>query len=323
MRRFLLRGGTVVVILAAVAVAVAFGVRDENSASAFRVTQQSTLPATAQGYLGVYTPAMPESTDGLSAFETKTGTRPNVAVYYSGWLEPFQTQFAGELARRGTVPLVQIDPRGINLSWIVDGKYKSYLATFAQSVRSFGHPVIISFGHEMNGNWYSWGNGKTSPAAFVAAWQYLVKVFRSNGASNVTWLWTVNSVVGGPGPAASPQPWWPGASYVNWVGIDGYFYYKSESFGTLFGQTISAIRHFTRDPVLITETAAAPAAGQAAKIQELFAGARSAGMLGVVSFDNGGYRDWVIDNDPAALAAFGQAAQGFGGAVLPPADIPD
>jgi hypothetical protein len=157
----------------------------------------------------------------------------------------------------------------------------------------------------------------------VAAWQYLVKVFRSNGASNVTWLWTVNSVVGGPGPAASPQPWWPGASYVNWVGIDGYFYYKSESFGTLFGQTISAIRHFTRDPVLITETAAAPAAGQAAKIQELFAGARSAGMLGVVWFDDGGYRDWVIDNDPAALAAFGQAAQGFGGAVLPPADVPD
>jgi mannan endo-1,4-beta-mannosidase len=91
----------------------------------------------------------------------------------------------------------------------------------------------------------------------------------------------------------------------------------------LFGQTIAAIRHFTRDPVLITETAAAPAAGQAAKIQELFAGARSAGMLGVVWFDDGGYRDWVIDNDPAALAAFGQAAQGFGGAVLPPADAPD
>jgi hypothetical protein len=107
------------------------------------------------------------------------------------------------------------------------------------------------------------------------------------------------------------------------VGIDGYSYYRTESFATLFGGTISVIRRFTADPVLITETAIAPSTGRAAKIRELFAGARSAGLLGVVWFDDSGYRDWVIDNDPAALAAFGQAAQGFGGAVLPPADVPD
>lgn len=310
--RFLRRSGTIVVIVAAVTAVVAFGIRDENAAS-----KPNTLPATVQGYLGAYTPTMPASTSGLTAFEAKTGTRPNVAVYYSGWLEPFQSRFAAELAGRGVVPLVQIDPEGIDLSSIVNGKYDSYLKTFAQSILTFGHPVIISFGHEMNGNWYSWGNGKTSPATFVAAWQHMVKAFRSWGADNVTWLWTINSVAGGPGPAATPQAWWPGASYVDWVGIDGYFYYQTESFATLFGGTISVIRRLTRDPVLITETAIAPSAGRAAKIQELFAGARSAGLLGVVWFDDRGYRDWLIDSDPAALAAFGQAAQGFGGAVLP------
>lgn len=307
--RIVRRLGTVAVIGAAVAVVAGFGIRDQRASS---LGTAQSLPASPQGYLGIYVPDMPASTDGMAAFGSSTGTRPNVAAYYSGWYEPFQSRFAKELSARNVVPLVQIDPTGIDLATITQGKSNSYLAGFAQSVRTFGHPVIISFGHEMNGGWYSWGSGRTTPAVFVAAWRHIVNVFRSWGAYNVTWLWTVNSLAGGPGTAAAPQPWWPGASYVDWVGVDGYYYYPAESFTTLFGSTISAIRRFTRDPVLITETAVAPAAGKAAKIPGLFAGARLAGVLGVVWFDANGYRDWRIDNDPAALAEFGKAAQGFG-----------
>jgi hypothetical protein len=78
------------------------------------------------------------------------------------------------------------------------------------------------------------------------------------------------------------------------------------------GTTISVIRSFTHDPVLITETGVAPAAGKAATMPRLFAAARSAGVLGVVYFDAKGYRDWRIDGDATALAAFRKAAQGFG-----------
>ena len=34
-----------------------------------------------------------------------------------------------------------------------------YLKTYADSVRDFGHAVVIGFGHEMNAPWYSWGYG--------------------------------------------------------------------------------------------------------------------------------------------------------------------
>lgn len=309
--RLLRRCGTVALIVAAIAAVVAFGLHDKKTAATLGQSP-AALPAKPHNYLGVFVPGMPGTVGGLAAFGSETGTRPNVAVYYSGWLEPFQSGFAEELAARGVVPLVQIDPAGINLAAIVHGQYNSYLASYAQAVRNFAHPVIISFGHEMNGDWYSWGNGKTSPAVFVAAWQHVVKIFRAWGAYNVTWLWAINSLAGGPGHAARPRPWWPGAAFVTWVGIDGYYYYPAESFRTLFGRTITAIRRFTSDPVFITETGAAPAVGQAAKIGQLFAGARSAGVLGLVWFDARGYRDWRIDNDPAALAAFGRAAQGFG-----------
>jgi hypothetical protein len=307
--RLFRRLGTVTLVAVAVAVVVGFGVHDAQTSA---LGGEQTLPAKAHGYLGVYLPSMPSSSTGLASFGAQTGKAPNVAVYYSGWQEPFQSKFARQLAARKVTPLVQIDPTGISLSAITHGQYNNYLAAYAQSVRSFGHPVIISFGHEMNGNWYSWGNGRTSAADFVAAWRHIVKVFRSWGAYNVTWLWTVNSLAGGPGQAASPQAWWPGASYVTWVGIDGYYYYPDESFSTLFGTTVSAVRGFTSDPVLITETGADPASGQAATIPRLFAGARSAGLLGVVYFDAKGYRDWRLTGHTAALSAFGKSARGFG-----------
>ena len=62
-------------------------------------------------------------------------------------------------------------------------------------MRAYRHPVIISFGHEMNGNWYSWGYQHTLPGGVrgrLAAHRH--RVPRSMGASNVTWLWTVNII---------------------------------------------------------------------------------------------------------------------------------
>jgi len=307
MMRVLRRLGTVVVVVASIAAIVAFGLHDQKVAE-----PSQTLPATPHGYLGLYDPGMPATENGLTAFGSETGTRPNVAVYYSGWMEPFQTRFAQEVTWTGAVPLVQIDPQGISLAALARGRYDGYLVSFAQAVRGLGHPVIISFGHEMNGNWYSWGRGKTSPANFVAAWRHIVNLFRTWEVPNVTWLWTINSLAGGPGNAAAPRAWWPGASYVNWVGIDGYYYQQDESFQTVFGQTISAVRHFTRDPVLISETGVSSAAGKVATIPRLFAGALSARVLGVVYFDANGYRDWALSGDAPALAAFGKSARGFG-----------
>ena len=118
----------------------------------------------------------------------------------------------------------------------------------------------------------------------------------------MTWLWTVN--VTGSSQAAPVAPWWPGASYVTWVGLDGYFYRPSQTFQGLFGPTIAAVRTLTRDPVLIAETAATPAAGKSAKIASLFAGVHAYGLLGFVWFDADTKQDWRVSDDPSAVAAF-------------------
>ena len=73
------------------------------------------------------------------------------------------------------------------------------------------------------------------------------------------------------------------------------------------------MRAFTSRPVLLSETAVGPDAGQAIKIPDLFAGMRRYGTLGLVWFDidqhDGIYhQDWRIEDSPAAETAFRRAA---------------
>jgi mannan endo-1,4-beta-mannosidase len=293
----------VVIVLAAGAVAAVRHYRSDNSATGPLPTH---LPHAPESYIGVYSPQAPSSWAGIAAFKTATGVTPDVAMYYSGWYEGFQVSFATTAARQGAVPLVQIDPEHINLAKIADGTYDGFLTKYASEVRTYRHPVIISFGHEMNGNWYDWGYQHTPPKVFVAAWRHIVTVFRQQGADNVTWLWTVN-IIDRRGGIPDPAPWWPGSSYVTWVGIDGYYLRPSWTFASLFGPTIKAVRTLTLDPVLLAETGATSADGQPSKIADLFAGVHGYGLLGFVWFDGRGTRDWRLS--PTSFAALRLGAQ--------------
>ena len=272
----------------------------------------TALPATPGSYLGVYADGVPSSYAGVTAFTSATGVKPRLVVYYSGWLEPFRTSFAATVTKHGAVPLVQIDPSHVSLAAIANGQYDAYLTSYARAVRAYRNPVVLGFGHEMNGTWFSWGYTHTSPATFVAAWRHIVTLFRANGARNVTWMWTVNIIKTKNGQIPSPAPWWPGKSYVNWVGIDGYYLNPSWQFAPIFGPTITAVRELTGDPILIAETGATHAASQPAKIADVFAGIHQYGLLGLVWFDstNGSGQDFGI-RSPAAIAAFRRGAKTY------------
>jgi hypothetical protein len=280
-----------------------------GTGSAARQNGRVPLPTKTGSYLGLYPNGVPASYAGVRSFTAATGVRPNLVVYYSGWLEPFQASFAGTASRSGAVPLVQINPGGVSIAAIASGRYDTYLRQYAAAVQHYRRPVILSFGHEMNGYWYSWAGRHTAPATFVSAWRHIVDVFRAAGARNVTWLWTINTVQPQAG-VSPPRPWWPGASYVTWVGIDGYYYSPATQFSALFGPTIASVRTWTRKPILIAETSATSSAGQPAKIADLFAGIHLYGLLGFVWFDAKTNQDWRLIS-PAAVTAFKQAAQSY------------
>ena len=264
------------------------------------------LKPASQSYLGVYESGPPPTYAAVASFAQVAGRLPNLAGYYSGWAELFDLSLARSLHDHAITPLVQIDPADASVGAIADGTYDNYLEQFADSVRSFGHPVVIGFGHEMNSPGYSWGYGHVPAAVFVRAWRHMVTVFRQQGADNVEWLWTVQADRPGTGPI---RDWWPGSGYVDWVGIDGFYYQPSDTFNSVFSTTINQVRTFTTKPILLAETAVGPRAGQFSKILNLFKGLARVKALGLVWFDiaqNKGlyHQDWRLENDGPADNAF-------------------
>jgi Glycosyl hydrolase family 26 len=267
---------------------------------------RATLAPKVASYVGVFEDGAPPSYKPVAVFAKAVGKTPNLIGYYSGWAQPFATAFFQRMHGRGVIPYVQIDPTYASVPAIAAGAYDGYLRSYANSVRDFRHAVVIGFGHEMNAPWYSWGYGRVRPSVFIAAWRHIVTLFRNQGAENVTWLWTVNQDRPGTGPV---RLWWPGAQYVTWVGIDGYYFKPSDTFESVFGHTISQVRAFTDRPILLSETGVGPAAGQFAKINNLFAGMRQNHTLGLVWFDVAQHnpplrQDWRIEDSHVAEVAF-------------------
>jgi mannan endo-1,4-beta-mannosidase len=279
----------------------------------FTPAPPSHLPRSSAGYLGVYKPGVPPNYAPIEDFAQAIRTQPNLVGYYSGWAEKFPSAFAQKLHNHHIVPYVQIDPTYATFSDIAAGTYDAYLETYADSVRDFGHAVVIGFGHEMNARWYSWGYGHVKAKTFVAAWQHIVNLFRAEGADNVTWLWTINRDTRGSGPIAT---WWPGQAYVTWVGIDGFYIRPSDTFNNVFGRTIRQVRTFTQKPILLSETAVGPSADPLGNITNLFNGLAQYNLLGLVWFDLAqdhgvDQQDWQIEGHLPAENAFRLGERGL------------
>jgi hypothetical protein len=250
----------------------------------------------------------------LASFTQATGVHPQIVAQYLRFGADYNPAPACQIARDGGELLVQWDPKHVSLQRIANGGWDRYITRFAREVRAARVRIVLSFGHEMNGNWYTWGNTYVSPREFIAAWRHLYRLFAAAGAHNVTWCWDVNTwipaLVSKPNYGITPaRRWWPGARYVNLIGLDAYFETPSETFHSLFKYSLRALHRIAHKPVLIAETAAGKGPFQARQIHSLFSGLRRTNVIGAIWFDQNGRETWRLEGQPAAIAAFRAGAR--------------
>jgi len=207
-------------------------------------------------------------------------------------------------------------PRAVN-----QGRFDSYLRTYARSARSFGKTVWLRPFHEMNGNWYPWGYGKpgSSPYEVRQSFRRVVDIFRKEGATNVKFVWCPNtdSV---PNVADNEiRDYWPGAYYVDILSIDGYNFGGTSwrSFYNTFRNSYAAVTALDPNkPVFIAEVASAPSYGSNTKagwIRNMFTVLPTSfpRVTGFSWFNANKERDWRIESDGASLAEFRARAVTF------------
>lgn len=237
---------------------------------------------------------------GVRSFSRATGARIAMVEIYTRFGAPFPGLASHRVTSSGARPLIQWNPRGSPLAKIAAGGYDTYLRSYAASVKRFGRQVVLSFGHEMNGSWNSWGAGHVRPSTFVAAWRRIHNVFARAGVHNVTWSWDPSHV------GDLPRPWWPGPRYVDTIGIDGY-QRPGQTFAQIFADRLANIRSFTSKPIYIAETSVAPSSDQARQIIGLFNGVQRFHLSGFVWFDIDHLEAWRLEGRPAAVRAFRSA----------------
>jgi mannan endo-1,4-beta-mannosidase len=239
---------------------------------------------------------IPTNTAG---FAHATGHAPQIVEFYNPLKKPFNAFEAAQVVAVGKIPFVQLNPKGMPPAKIAAGKYDKKLRAYAKAVQKFACAIILSFGHEMNGWWYPWGEHWTTPHEYIAAWRHIHDIFTSVGVGNATWSWDPSHQYQEVTPtkvASSASEWYPGNKYVDIIGLDGYLGYdrngNAQNFKEIFGFQLNDIRHIAPHKlVYLAETGVAPGPASARQIKELFAGLASYRLAGLVWFDAVGQLD--------------------------------
>jgi hypothetical protein len=259
-------------------------------------------------YLGVALDGVPRSLKALGSFSGKIGKQPNALEYYAAFGDGFDTSGVRRIYQEGALPFMAWEPFKPSLRSIADGASDAYIKKMAKDVVSLNLPIAISFGHEMNGDWYAWGRTKAKPADYVAAWRHIHDLFQDAGATNVIWVWTPNVIT--PMPDVGLKQYYPGDAYVDWAGMIGYYTLTGpHTFDTLYGPTMRQIRTFTKKPLFIAETAAQEGQRRRVDVDDLFDGVKDHDdVLGFIWFNIPKRADWRIEISPLALAEFRKRA---------------
>ncbi len=153
-----------------------------------------------------------------------------------------------EIGKYGAIPMVRLMPWGepywvagyqdkYSLQRIIDGEFDDFIRGWADVIRDYQKPVMVTFGEEMNGDWFPWsgvfqGGDETTgygdprlpdgPERFVDAFRHVVDIFRAEAVTNAVWYYQVNYDSQPPEEWNNIEAYYPGDDYVDWVAISVY-----------------------------------------------------------------------------------------------------
>lgn len=298
-----------------------------TAAATFTVTSPPPPTPTissARLRFGVSTPGGAQATSELDAVAALAGESPSIVLSYYDFSQPAPIADLTSVAARGATSLITWEPwrwgggiaqPAFTNSRVAAGDYDAYIQQWGAALASWGQPVYLRYGHEMNGNWYPWSEGVNTNAAgsYIAAWTHVHDVVAAQGASNVIWVWSPNVPYTGSTELAAL---YPGAAYVDIVALDGYNWGTAASWSAwsapsaLFGTGLAQLRTVAPGkPILIAETASAEAGGSKADWNTALVSYLNAqpDVMGFVWFHHAKEVDWRIDSSAPSASAFGAA----------------
>lgn len=204
------------------------------------------LPPEGRTYFGIQMDSEYETVEG---YASRLGSTPAVYGRYVNFPLTAEDEYlisneVQDLAKHHASLMLTIEPRK-DLSAVTPQSLTD-LTRGLTEWNDKGVPVMVRFGHEMNGSWYPWAQ---QPAAYVDKFRMVADAVHKSPASVM--LWSPNEGGGYPfegGPYAAQAgtadfqaldtnndgklsmdddpyaPYWPGDDAVDWVGMSVYHF---------------------------------------------------------------------------------------------------
>lgn len=166
---------------------------------------------------------------------------------------------------------------------VYDGLEDETIRSFARGAKEFGHPFLFRLNNEMNSDWvnYSGVAALSDPDIFVANWRRIHDIFREEGVDNCIWIYNPNAEDCPPCHWNSHTAYFPGAEYVDMIGMTGYntgtyyadlYHEKWRTFDEIYREPYDRYMQLYGDfPFIITEFASSSIGGDKSKwITDMF-----------------------------------------------------
>ena len=244
---------------------------------------------------------------------------------------PFPTEQLEAIRQHGAIPVLgwashgnwnRTHQRRFQLKDITAGRHDAYIRSWARSAAEWGKPFFLRFNWEMNlGGIFAYNEDTNGNRAgdYVRAWRHVHRIFRREGARNVTWVWCANAEYDG---SIKPlRSLYPGDAFVDWTCVDAYNWGLNPlqpsgwmSFDEVFSTTYRRITRWIAPskPFLIGETGSTEIGGEKARwIRDMLrvqlrTRKYASHVRGFIWFNrlDRGELDWPIETSHAATVAF-------------------
>ena len=266
-------------------------------------------------FTGAFIADRPSGAD-IRGFYSLYGKKPYIVSVFIDWNNFIDKSVITGVYSSGCMLMIAWEPwlagpkEGIDFDALLSGGYDAYIGEFALRLKEISGPVMLRFGHEMNGNWYPWSGVKIGEEKYISSYRYIKDMFDKAGVKNVEWVFCVNSE-DVPRKNNHFMQYYPGDEYVDYVGLDGYNWGNTQTwsawkgFREIFGPRIREIAASTGKPVIIAEFSSAGSGGdKAAWIRNAMDFIKNTGEIkGFAIFNVDKEADWSF---PAGKAGGGE-----------------
>ncbi len=203
-----------------------------------------SFPENGTLWNGAFTPVryhnneMEISNESIQSYIYHSGKPLNIIAFSHEWSinRSFPIEQITTIHAFGAIPYVRLMLRTDNkqyrpeplftLKRIRDGFYDTEIRKFAKEAKELPYPLLIEYGTEMNGWWFSWNGywtGKEKGTLlFQSVYRHIITLMKEEGADNLIWVFHINWHSNPEEEWNNPKMYYPGDELIDIIGISAY-----------------------------------------------------------------------------------------------------